>query len=79
MSEGSVKYPMSEVRRKVLNLLEFCLESDPYCSSVDELIRGVSHTARDMSDNELAAALQDYADGLLNAERERNRVAKNTV
>jgi hypothetical protein len=58
---------MSEARRKVLNLLEFCLESDPYLWSVDELIRGVSHVAGGMSDEELAKALQDYADGRIKA------------
>jgi hypothetical protein len=63
---------MSEARRKVLNLLEFCLESDPYCYSVGELIRGVCHVdvARDVSDEELAEALQDYADEMLKANKE---------
>ncbi len=65
MSAQGHKPVMTDARRKVLNLLEFCLEMDPYCYSVDELIRGVNHTARDLSDEELASALQDYADGLL--------------
>ncbi len=67
MSDVTRKPKMSEARRKVLNLLEFCLESDSCCSSVDELIRGVNHTARDLSDEELADALQEYADGLIKA------------
>ena len=40
---------------------------------MDELIRGVNHTARDLSDEELAEALQEYANGLLKA-KEANRV-----
>ena len=65
MSERKPK--MNEHRRKVLNLLEYILESDPYWSGVTDLIKGVTFTAKDLSDKELADALQEYANGLVKA------------
>jgi hypothetical protein len=55
---------MSDERRKVLNLLEFCVELDPDCFSVYEMIRGVAGgipLGRDLSDVEMAALLEGYA------------------
>ena len=70
MSDSERKPLMNEHRRKVLDLLEFCSEADPYCTSIHELLRGLVGgdnlvTARDWSDKELSVVLQEYADKLL--------------
>ncbi len=75
-SNESRKPGMSEARRKVLNLLEFCLESEPDAYSVFNMF--CLHVAqRDedhiwAEDEEWAEWFQDYANKLIKKNRETN-------
>jgi hypothetical protein len=68
---------MSEARRKVLNLLEFCLESEPEVDSVFNMF--CLHAAQQdedqtwVTDEEWAEWLQDYANKLIKKNKEVKR------
>jgi hypothetical protein len=70
MSERKPK--MSEARRKVLNLLEFCLEMNPDAHSVDSVFYVLrSSLGGAWSDEEMVVLLQGYADDLTKESIER--------